>query len=104
MHNVSIEALCATAGENPAQVGPLDAMIAATRKVGLPMSKGTVYKAQMANEGPERFIFCGRSIYRLGNFLDWALKRVRKPEDGPAVRAARNRIRNHENISARVAA
>ncbi len=106
VNDISAETLCASIGRDRNQLGPLDDMIEAARTAGLLISAGKVYKAQMAGTGPERFIFCRRSVYRLGDFLEWCLNQARKAEDGPAARGARTRARKRESVGAqeRVAA
>jgi len=80
VNDISAETLCASIGRDRNQLGPLDDMIEAARTAGLLISAGKVYKAQMAGTGPERFIFCRRSVYRLGDFLEWCLNQARKAE------------------------
>src|SRR5712671_2338337 len=82
--------ICARIGENPDRRGPLDDMLKVLDKAGYPTSKGRLYKAQM--RGELRYVIHGnRAIHRVADVLDWALSRVRKPEDGPAARVARTR-------------
>jgi hypothetical protein len=91
---VSAESLCAGINEDADRIGRLDDMVAVANKVGLRLSKHAVYKAQMAGEGPPRVIFSGHSVYRVRDFLTWALGRVQRAEDGPAARGARARRAN----------
>ena len=70
--------ICARIGEDPARLCTLPELVEILRTAGFPISKGTIYKAQMRDEGPPFFIFCNRAIYRLGDGIAWALKRVRE--------------------------
>jgi hypothetical protein len=93
--------ILARIGEDPARLCTLDEVIETLRKVGFPLAKGTLYKMQCAGDGPPRFIWTNRSVYKIGDVLGWALARVKKPEDGPAVRSAQTRSRaKRENIGA----
>ena len=74
----SAAGICARIGEDPARLCTLPELVEILRTAGFPISKGTLYKAQMRDEGPPFFIFCNRAIYRLGDVVEWALKRVRK--------------------------
>jgi hypothetical protein len=89
--NVSPETLCAQIGEDPRRIGKLDDMVAIAHRAGLPLTKDLVYGAQRTGTGPERLIFGNAAIYQVGDFLGWALKLLKRPEDGPAVRAGRTR-------------
>jgi hypothetical protein len=69
--------ICKRIGQDPAHLCTLPDLVEILRTAGFPISKGTIYKAQMRDEGPPLFIFCNRAIYRLGDGIEWALKRVR---------------------------
>src|SRR5437899_9807670 len=47
-------------------------------RVGLPVSRATLYKPQIGDNPPPRFIFCNRSVYRLGDVVEWVLQRAVK--------------------------
>jgi hypothetical protein len=97
--------ICARIDENPDRRGTLDDMLGVLDKAGYPTSKGRLYKAQMRRE--LRYVIHGnRAIHRVADVLEWALSRVREPNDGPAARVARTRKPRGVNIGAqdRVAA
>jgi hypothetical protein len=88
--------ILARIGEDPAKPCTINEALEALRKAGCPLAKGTLYKMQCAGDGPPRVIWMNRSVYRLGDVLEWALARVKKPEDGPAMRSAQTRSRAKE--------
>jgi hypothetical protein len=84
--------ICARIGEDTSRLCTLPDLVQILRTAGFPISKGTIYKAQMAGDAPPYFIFCNRGIYRLGDGIEWALKRVRKTSRMRVSRAAANSI------------
>jgi hypothetical protein len=81
-------------GEDPARLCTLPEVVETLRKAGFPISKGTIYKAQMAGNAPPRFIWTNRSVYRLGDVVEWAHKRVRKAKEARAARSAQTQRAN----------
>jgi hypothetical protein len=101
----TIDEILARLGEDHAKPCTMNEIVEVLRKVGCPISKGTLYKWQCTGDGPPRVIWMNRCVYRLGDVLEWALARVKTPDNLPQKRSAQTRRANAEGREAnRVAA
>jgi hypothetical protein len=67
-------------GIHPAQKLPRDEMAVTSTKAGYPQTKQNLAKvAATRDDGPEYFIFCGRAIYHVGSYFEWARAKAGKP-------------------------
>jgi hypothetical protein len=77
----SVADICALIGEHPDRRFPLRETCEKLTAAGFPTSPAAVHKANMRSEGPPRMIYGGKSIFKLADAIEWAMKRTLKLDE-----------------------